>query len=368
MRLWIMILGTSIFLWLASFIFINFKITKLLNSKWQKKKRIITSFLLTSCFTISLSIFIDLINAIICTFYLAIIWIICDLICAIIKKLFHLKYKYDYASISAIILTIIYFSIGWYLNHNVWITKYDLNSEKNIKNLRVIMFADAHIGTTFDGTDFAKHIESMQKSNPDIVFVVGDYVDDATTKKDMIEATKNLGKLKSKYGTYFVLGNHDKGYYGSKYRGFSKKDLMNELKKNKIYILEDEIKLINDNFYIIGRKDASEHEEKRKTIKELIKDIDKKKYMIVLDHQPTDFKNLSSAKIDLVLSGHTHGGQLFPFNKIGEWIGANDGTYGKERNDSTNFIITSGISNWEIKFKTGTKSEFVIIDINKNLK
>ena len=89
------------------------------------------------------------------------------------------------------------------------------------------------------------------------------------------------------------------------------------------------------------------------------------KYAVILDHQPNDYKNQAEAKVDLVLSGHTHGGQLFPLNKVGEWIGANDRTYGYERRGSTDFIVTSGLSDWAIKFKTGTKSEFVVIDIKK---
>lgn len=52
-------------------------------------------------------------------------------------------------------------------------------------------------------------------------------------------------------------------------------------------------------------------------------------------------------------------------NKAGEWMGVNDKTYGYERRNLTDFIVTSGISDWTIKFKTGTKSEIVVIDINK---
>ena len=99
---------------------------------------------------------------------------------------------------------------------------------------------------------------------------------------------------------------------------------------------------------------------------ELTTSLDKSKYMIVLDHQPADYQNQAQSGVDLVLSGHTHGGQLFPFNKIGKLIGANDFIYGTTKINKTNFIVTSGISDWAIKFKTGTKSEFVIIDIKKD--
>ena len=68
-------------------------------------------------------------------------------------------------------------------------------------------------------------------------------------------------------------------------------------------------------------------------------------------------------KVDLVLSGHTHGGQLFPLGYIGLLMGANDEFYGLHQRENTNFIVNSGISDWAIDFKTGTFSEVGIIDI-----
>ena len=123
---------------------------------------------------------------------------------------------------------------------------------------------------------------------------------------------------------------------------------------------------MNDKFYLIGRKDFSEEKElkrKRQTMPELTASLDKNKYMIVLDHQPADFKNQAKSGVDLVLCGHTHGNQLFPFNQVGKWIGANDLVSGYERKDKTDFIVSSGISDWAIRFKTGTKSEYLMVDI-----
>ena len=229
------------------------------------------------------------------------------------------------------------------------------------------MFADAHIGTTFDSEGLKKHLQKIQNKNPDLLFIIGDYVDDGTTKEQMVKATQYLGQMNTKYGIYFVLGNHDKGYYGNKHRGFSEQDLLDELKNNGIIVLRDEAILVKNSFYVIGRRDFSEIRErgnKRKTMDELVTPLDKNKYLIVLDHQPTDYKNQEKSAVDLVLSGHTHGGQLFPFNQIGKWIGANDLVYGHKKRNYTDFIVTSGISSWAIKFKTGTKSEFVIVKIN----
>ena len=83
---------------------------------------------------------------------------------------------------------------------------------------------------------------------------------------------------------------------------------------------------------------------------------------MVLDHQPNDYDAEAESGADLVLSGHTHGGQLIPVNLFISL--ANDKTYGMEKRGNTNFIVTSGISDWAIKFKTGCRSEFNVIDVN----
>ena len=119
--------------------------------------------------------------------------------------------------------------------------------------------------------------------------------------------------------------------------------------------------MVNDSFYIIGRKDKSESG--RLSASELTKDLDPGKYKIMLDHQPNDYEGEADSGVDLVLSGHTHGGQMLPVNRAGEWIKANDRTYGYEKRKDTEFIVSSGISSWAIKFKTGTKSEYVVINI-----
>ena len=87
------------------------------------------------------------------------------------------------------------------------------------------------------------------------------------------------------------------------------------------------------------------------------------RYTIVLDHQPADFDAEAQAGAGLVLCGHTHGGQMIPINYLGQWLGVNDLRYGHERRQNTDFIVSSGISDWELLFKTGCHSEYVLIDL-----
>ncbi len=206
-----------------------------------------------------------------------------------------------------------------------------------------------------------------QAENPDIVVITGDYVDDDTSREDMEAACAALGTLETTYGAYYVFGNHDKGYYGPKYRGYSGDDLIAELEKNHVTVLQDETVPIGDGFSLIGRQDRSEGQQGgRASMEELMENVSPGSYSIVLDHQPHDYDAQAAAGADLVLSGHTHGGQLFPFNHMGEWLGIDDKSYGLEQRGDTNFIVTSGISNWAIQFKTGCKAEYAVIDIKGN--
>lgn len=310
---------------------------------------------------------LNLMNAVIVLLHLMIFWLISDLVFGIIEHYQPQPFQHYFAGIAALALTFITLGTGWFLDHHIWTTYYNLETSKTDKPLRIVQFADSHIGTTFDGNKFAEYVEYMQSLNPDVVVIVGDFVDDDTMLADMQKACAALGKLKTTHGVYFAFGNHDKGYHSPEKRGYTGHDLIKELQKNNVTVLQDEAVLIADDYYILGRQDSSEFYRggKRENMDMLVKPLDKSKYIVVLDHQPNDYKNQAAEKVDLVLSGHTHGGQLWPLNKAGEWMGINDKTYGYERRNLTDFIVTSGISDWTIKFKTGTKSEIVVIDINK---
>ncbi len=304
-------------------------------------------------------------NAIVCVLHLVAFWILCDFVFWGIKKWKGRAFNRYYAGMCALILTVVYLSVGFVLANHVFRTEYAIDSEKEVGTLRIVHIADSHVGTTFDGEGFAEYVAQMQAENPDIVVITGDYVDDDTKRQDMVDACRALGTFKTTYGVYYVFGNHDRGYYGADYRGFDGDDLIAELEKNGVIVLEDETVLLDNRFYVIGRKDRSEAERGRgrASAAELVQGLDADKYMIVLDHQPGEYEELEEAGVDLVLSGHTHGGQFFPVNYVGEWTGVNAKTYGLERRGKTDFVVTSGISDWAIQFKTGCKSEYVVIDI-----
>lgn len=313
-------------------------------------------------FLLVLILRMSMFNAIIILLHLVVFWGLCDLVGFAVKKLSKKQFRRYYSGIAAVVITVGVLGSGWFLAHNVVETDYSVSTEKNLgrENLRIVQISDLHLGTTLDGEEFAEELKNIQNTNPDIVVVTGDFVDDDTVKADMLIACNALGELKTELGVYFVYGNHDEGYFRG--RDFSLQELRNALDENGVVVMEDESLLVDDSFYLIGRKDRSARE--RDDMETLVADLDKSKYMIVLDHQPNDYDAQAKSEVDLVLSGHTHGGHIFPAGPIGVMIGSNDSYYGVETRDKTTFVVSSGISGWAIKFKTGTVSEYVVIDVN----
>lgn len=259
----------------------------------------------------------------------------------------------------AILSTVLFFTIGYYQCNNIWQTDYKLSTDKSIGTLRAAMLSDSHIGATFDGNEFARELRVIEAQHPDILLIPGDFVDDWSKKEDLITTCRALGELDIKYGVWIAYGNHDEGFFND--RDFSAQEMEEIFKENGIHLLIDEVQLIDDRFYVAGRRDRSLGP--RMDMNELLAGVDTARYIIVLDHQPNDYEAEAASDADLVLSGHTHGGQLIPINITGKLFGLHDRVYGYERRNGTDFIVTSGISNWALQFKTGTRSEYVIIDI-----
>lgn len=335
-------------------------------AKLDKPLRIFISAYILLAVIAVLCLALGYINAILIVIHSVIFMLLSDLLFFVVRKIRGKRFGINFAAILALATTAIYLSVGYALANNVWIENYELHTDKAVGSLRVVMFADSHVGTTFDGKEFAEYVKQMQDCDPDVVVIAGDYVDDDTSREDMIEACRALGTLKTTYGVYYAFGNHDKGYYEDSARGYSGAELIAELRKNNVTVLQDEAVLIDERFYIIGRQEAEEKRRgtgARAEISDIVKDIDRSKYSIVINHQPTDYDNEAEAGVDLVLSGHTHGGQMFPIGLISDMFGMNDRVYGHEKRNGTDFIVTSGISDWAFKFKTGCRSEFVVVDI-----
>ena len=344
----------------VSFRVANFTFIKKISGGRRWLGRLICLALFAALFAV-LYFTMNLMNAMVCVVHLVVFWLICDLVALIARKVRHKKKGKYFAGAIALLLCVLYLAVGWYLDHHVWTTEYSFETDKLDGNVRIVQITDSHIGATFHADGFLEYIEEINGLEPDVVVVTGDLVDDDTSREDMIGGCEALGKLETKYGVFFVYGNHDRGYYSEEAKGWKNSELRQGLAENGVTVLEDENRLIDGRFYIVGRRDRSFGI--RASAEDLMRDLDTDKYVIMLDHQPYDFDAEAEAGADLVLCGHTHGGQFIPINHVGEWMGENCLRYGHERRQNTDFIVSSGISNWSFKFKTGCFSEYCVIDI-----
>lgn len=312
-------------------------------------------------------------NAPIVLLHLILFWLLCDGIAWVVGRIGkkcgrQRKTQFYAAGLAAVLLTAGYLGVGYYYAHHVFRTEYRLTTEDTLPGgrLKIVGFSDAHVGTTFSGDALRDYLERMNRENADIAVIVGDFVDDSTSYDDMKAACAALGELKTAYGVYYVFGNHDAGYRSSDVRGFGREDLINELRANGVTVLQDETVLLGSSVSVTGRQDKQVYT--RMDMEALSSGIPAEHYHIVLDHQPNDYAAEAGAGADLVLSGHTHGGQLLPVLRAGEWLGMNDFTYGQTRRQDTDFIVSSGIGDWEILFRTGCIAEYFVVDVEQTQK
>ncbi len=301
--------------------------------------------------------------------------LLCQLANFIVKKIAKEKYEGGFIcwkkiygiGIIPVLLSAIILVFGYINLHNVQMTHYTINTNKDIRNqgYRVALIADVHFGVSLDYEQMVEKCDEIGEQGLDLVVLCGDIVDNSATKEQMQQAFKALGSIKSEYGVYYVHGNHDRPMSLVKSE-FTEDELISAIEQNGITILQDESILINNELYLIGREDRSmqSHDGNRLSIEDLTKDLDKSKYLLTLDHQPNEYKENSSAGTDLLLSGHTHGGQLFPINILQMIIPFNDGIYGEySLDENSSAIVTSGFAGWAYPVKTAAPAEYVIIDI-----
>lgn len=268
------------------------------------------------------------------------------------------KTKLIIGIISFIIVTAI-FSYGYINTLTPKVKKLDISINKNklgFDSLNVVAISDIHLGTIVNETKTKKLIKKINEIKPDLVIFGGDIIDDNPKVVKYFGLLKHFKNIKSKYGVYSCMGNHE---YISK----SNKDI-EYYEKNNIHMLIDSTVKIQEKFYIISRDDIAGEQisgKKRKTLKDLTKNIDFKLPVILLDHQPYNLDKTAEYPIDLQFSGHTHNGQVWPFNYITELIFEKAWGYLKKKN--THFYISSGYGTAVVPIRTAGNSEIVNIKI-----
>ena len=215
-------------------------------------------------------------------------------------------------------------------------------------------------------------VKKINALDPDVVLVAGDIFDNEYEAiKDPDKVAKTLSGIKSKYGVYATYGNHDiqepilAGFtFGGKDEKKQSDPRMDAfMQKAGLTLLQEKGVWIDDSVYLYGRPDYERPGrgiKKRKTPKEITKNIDKSKPIIVLEHEPRQLQELADAGVDAQLCGHTHDGQMFPGNLTIKLLWEN--AYGYKKKDGMHSIVTSGVGVFGPNMRVGTKSE--IYDIH----
>lgn len=303
----------------------------------------------------------------ICSFiYLVLIFGIIDIIKFCFKRVkigekFKILLKKIYSDgLTVFILAICLVIYGFWNAQNKVITNYEVNIDKQVEglnSLNIVMVSDIHMGSGVKEKSIDEMVNSINNLNADIVVFPGDLFDESTNDELKKYSSNAFENIKSKYGTYFVTGNHE-------YISGEIEEIISSLEDGNVTVLKDEAINIDNKFILVGRNDESDSRitgNRTKFLDEIMKSVDKNYPIIVLDHKPDRFQESIDSGGDLQLSGHTHKGQLSPGNLITNIINEND--YGILSRDGANLIVSSGYGTWGFPIRIGSKSEIVNIKV-----
>ena len=243
---------------------------------------------------------------------------------------------------------------------DVKVNRYTVESEKLSESLTVLAVSDLHYPLVMTEERLSGLISEMQQENPDLVLLVGDIVDEGTTKEEMQWVFSEFGKLQSTYGTYYVYGNHDDQQYETD-KCYTLEELNAAVSNAGITLLADSFTELRDDLTLVGRKDYSEL---RADLPELMEEVREDTFILVMDHQPQEYSLEEQEGTDLVISGHTHDGQLFPIGHIITLFHMADVTWGEAHFGDTTAIVSSGIVGWGFPIRTQGNSEYLVITLD----
>lgn len=226
----------------------------------------------------------------------------------------------------------------------------EILTHKIEKPVRIVGISDLHIGYTISAKEVTKWVELINAEKPDMVVIAGDIIDNhlRVVVKDSVEAV--LQQIDAPMGVYSCTGNHDLMFAMKEDAGF--------YKRSEITLLRDSLFTL-DGITLIGRDDYTNR--KRQPLQNIMKQADQLGFTLLLDHQPLHLDESVKNEIDFQFSGHTHRGQIFPASLIAD--GLFELSHGYMQKGKTHFYVSSGIGIWGGKFRIGTRSEYLVLDL-----
>ncbi len=221
-----------------------------------------------------------------------------------------------------------------------------LPTDKIEGEVRIAHLSDIHIGSVYGPSFLRKVVDRTNSLDPDMVLITGDLSDGAFDYND--DTFRALDELKAP--TYYVTGNHEH------YAGLTQ--VLGSLSKTKVHRLANSM-VIEKGIQVIGVDYWAEKNEVAKTIDEIQPDWSL--YSLLMYHVPRELDAVKQRRVDLMLSGHTHGGQFFPFTMFARlgWK-KHKGLYDL---GSTRLFVYSGIGTWGPPIRIGTSSQVGLLRI-----
>lgn len=267
-----------------------------------------------------------------------------------------------------IIVTIILASSTYFFFENSTLEKttYEILNDKVNSELKIAQISDFH-NTKLNRLK-EKIINELKSENPDVIMITGDIID---SRREDIDVSLNfIKKIKDIAPIYYVNGNHE-------IRINNYDELKEGLISNEVNVLENKASIFNKDdttINIIGINDPSyvhdNYIDDKVIVNKVLDDItyDSNLYTILLSHRPELFDTYKEKNIDLVLTGHAHGGQIRLFNK--GLVAPNQGLFPKYTSgiflcNNTSMITSRGIGNSVLPFRINNNPELVIIKIKK---
>ncbi|MCL9660988.1 metallophosphoesterase [Paenibacillus hunanensis] len=252
-------------------------------------------------------------------------------------------------TVAGLIVTV---SVGAYNAYSPVVRSYTIEIDKPVNGpseMNIVMASDMHFGALSNEGHARRLVERVNALKPDLILLPGDIIDDNLMYYSKTEIPDILKGFQAP--VYSSLGNHDRFEDGI--------DLVDALNQSNLNVLYDESVVLDNGITLVGRRDYSDRP--RTELGKLLDEVDHTHPVIVLDHQPYELDAEQKLGTDLVVSGHTHRGQMAPFGLITHRIFEND--WGYLRKGQLHSIVSSGFGFWGSPLRIGTRSEIVQIHV-----
>ena len=269
----------------------------------------------------------------------------------------------DRGGVGAVVLTAAVFSYGYVNIRHIVRTEYSVDAAVPLRSegYKIVFLSDLHYGMATNAASLRRLVERLDAEDADLVILGGDIVDEGTTFEEMREAFSILGKTKNRLGIYYVYGNHDRSPY-VRSPNFTEKDVQTALSESEIRALVDETRVVDGALTLVGREDAGRS---RQSLAELTRKTSESTARILVDHQPVDYDQAARDGYALILSGHTHAGQIFPFGLVTGITHHSSLNYGLRKiGNGATAIVSSGVSGWGMPIRTSKHSEYVVVRLS----